>query len=201
MFLINGVTKQSGSLFPLKCTLTTSLCNWWLTDLASGDPGQLNISSYHRCIAKLHTPSDNLVQPVIMFEAMDNSLIFASSLLILTNFAWQADCFQATYSWETLWLQSWLYALHSSPYLPHHSTIMMPVVDLDDPSSDLTTFHEVPISTKGFIFLHVPVDRPDKHFYHIQDIIGNFEFLYLGWPLPLLLIQWQTKPFQCFVLY
>jgi hypothetical protein len=31
-FSVHGVTKQGGSLSPLKCTLTTSLCNRWLQD-------------------------------------------------------------------------------------------------------------------------------------------------------------------------
>jgi hypothetical protein len=42
-FMVNGVTKQGGSLSPLKCTLTTSLCNRWLSDRSYQFSGSISI--------------------------------------------------------------------------------------------------------------------------------------------------------------
>src|SRR6266699_5645148 len=52
-FLVDGVTKQGGSLSPLKCTLTTS---HWISDLNNS---RLLVQSCQARVAKPHTPSDH----------------------------------------------------------------------------------------------------------------------------------------------
>ena len=52
-FIVDGVTKQGGSLSPLKCTLTTSLCNRWLMDL--DNQGALTIQTHMSRAGTPHT--------------------------------------------------------------------------------------------------------------------------------------------------
>ena len=68
-FSVDGVTKQGGSLSPLKCVLTTSLCNHWLSDLHSSSTGTLQISSINHIHQTPHTPHDNLTLQPSMVEA------------------------------------------------------------------------------------------------------------------------------------
>jgi len=79
-FTVNGVTKQGGSLSPLKCTLTTSLCNRWIADRKIEFPGSISISSHSARICRPHTPLDRIQLDLSMIEAMDDSLIPSSDL-------------------------------------------------------------------------------------------------------------------------
>ena len=45
-FIVNGITKQGGSLSPLKCTLTTSMCNRWIADHKAVLPGSILVRSH-----------------------------------------------------------------------------------------------------------------------------------------------------------
>ncbi|RDB23973.1 hypothetical protein Hypma_008605 [Hypsizygus marmoreus] len=128
-FMVNGVTKQGGSLSPLKCTLTTSLVNHWLTDLQNGRDGELVITSTNHILGRPHTPSDDICLHVSMLEAMDDSLLLYSTMPLMIEMARCADRFQATYGWETEWRKSALYAYRSPefpPDRPHDSTVSIP---------------------------------------------------------------------------
>jgi hypothetical protein len=116
-FIVNGVTKQGGSLSPLKCTLTTSMCHHWLSDLSTHLHGHLLLQSQVASQNTLHTPLDHIVQPVTMVEAMDDSILFSTLLPTLLSLARDADRFQATYGWETEWQKSCLYA-YQAPEFP-----------------------------------------------------------------------------------
>ncbi|KAF8913744.1 hypothetical protein CPB84DRAFT_1840548 [Gymnopilus junonius] len=70
-FIVNGVTKQGGSLSPLKCTLTMSMSNRWLEDELHYLPSPL---PYHHSL-----PSDTL--------ASDGSTIQVTPNFNATNFA------------------------------------------------------------------------------------------------------------------
>ncbi|KAF5377888.1 hypothetical protein D9615_006803 [Tricholomella constricta] len=184
---VNGVTKQGGSLSPLKCTLTTSLCNRWLTDLQSGQRGELSIASVNAARhGTPHTPYEPPPIRVSMIEAMDDSLLIYSSLPLLLHIARNADRFQATYGWETAWKKSALYA-YNSPLFPSASstTISIPSVDYQDPSSPVTFHNDVDVVTSHTVFLRVPIDQPEIHYAHIADLIENFDFPVLHKRLPL----------------
>ena len=124
-FIVSGVTKQGGSLSPLKCTLTTSLCNRWLMDLDC--QGALTVRTHQSRIGKVHTPADNLSLHVSMIEAMDDTLIMRCSLSALKFSARCTDRFQATYGWEMEWRKSTLYAFNTAP--PQGEDALMPSVD------------------------------------------------------------------------
>ncbi|KAJ7228423.1 hypothetical protein GGX14DRAFT_530225 [Mycena pura] len=78
--VIDGLTKQGGSLSPLKSTLTTSLGHHYLNDLSANDPDTLVISSSSSCKADPHLSDDRLTTKVIMAEATDDSFLFALTL-------------------------------------------------------------------------------------------------------------------------
>jgi hypothetical protein len=165
-FIVNGVTKQGGSLSPVKCMLTTSMCSRWLTDLASTKPGQLLMRSTQACWQQPHSSLDNLEQLITMIEAMDDSLLITTFLPLLLFLARPADQFQAVYGWETEWLKSALYALYAPEFPPtsNQCTYPIPSVDYTDPSSSTTFHNPVNVITDFITFLRVPIDQPDLQF-------------------------------------
>ncbi|KAF5382556.1 hypothetical protein D9615_002847 [Tricholomella constricta] len=187
-FVVDGVTKQGGSLSPLKCTLTTSLGNRWLSDLQHDQPGEIHIKTInHARHGVPHLPSEASDLRISMIEAMDDSLLLYSSIPLLMSMARHADRFQATYGWETEWRKSVFYA-YNSPFYPNSSpdpTISIPSVDFANPSSPTTLLHEVRVVTSHTVFLRVPIDQPDVHFQHIHDLISDFNFPLLNRRLPL----------------
>ena len=173
-FIVNGVTKQGGSLSPLKCTLTTSLCNRWLADRYVDCPGSISIMSHSARILRAHTPSDRIQLSLSMIEAMDDSLIPSSDLPSLKLVATDADRFQATYGWETSWPKSALYVYNTPSPSPEDAR--MPSVDYTDPQSDFLTWHEVPVVTSHTTFLRVPINRPHLQFLALRDLVLSFSF-------------------------
>jgi hypothetical protein len=188
-FVVNGITKQGGSLSPLKCTLTTSLCNRWISDLMGEDLGHLLLQTQQGQRGQIHTPLDELTQSVTMVEAMDDSLLFATTFLSLTKAACDADCFQATYSWETAWNKSNLYAYHPFSFPSAGQSISIPSVDYSNPSAPTTFYHDVQVATDHTTFLCVPIDALDTHFEHLWDVISNFVFPPISCALPLTLLR------------
>ena len=184
-FLVSGVTKQGGSLSPLKCTLTTSLCNRWIYDLQLSNSDFI-IQTHQARLGHPHTPADSTSLHVSMLEAMDDSLLISSSLSSLKSSARLADRFQATYGWETAWQKSALYVYGTQT--PPPGDLLMPSVDHLNPQSSVTHWHPVPVITDHTTFLRVPINRPDKQFALLQDIIFNFDFplSYVRLPLTVL---------------
>jgi len=184
-FIVDGVTKQGGSLSPLKCTLTTSLCNRWLMDL--DNQGALTIQTHMSHAGTPHTPTNDLSLHISLIEAMDDSLIIQHSLDALKISARYADCFQATYGWETEWRKSTLYAFNTPAPDSKHS--LMPSVDYSNPQSEVTFWHRIPIIQEHITFLWVPINQPQKQFHFLRDIISNFTFPLLSSPIPLTLLH------------
>lgn len=189
-FPVHGVTKQGGSLSPLKCTLTTSLCNRWLQDSQQRTPGQLLIQTHNARQGIFHEPADNICLPLSMIEAMDDSLLISPDLPSLSTAARMADRFQATNGWETNWLKSRLYVYQASPdVIPANRCIAIPSVDYTNPQSERTFWNDVLVETDHTTFLRVPVNRPDLQFLRLQDIIVNFAFPVLSRPLPITILR------------
>ena len=184
--LISGVTKQGGPLSPLKSTLTTSLRHHWLNDLACNHPDTLVLSTHHTCQSYLHTPTDLLHLPITMVEAMDDSIIFATSMPFLHTLVLSAERFQAPYGWLTSWPKS-LLLLHNTPHPP--SIAPMPSVDPDDMHSDHTIMQNVSMVTDHMEFLHVATNDPHQQFLCICDIVDSFEFPVLYRRLPFTLLR------------
>ncbi|KAJ7015871.1 hypothetical protein C8F04DRAFT_876197, partial [Mycena alexandri] len=103
---ISGVTKQGGSLSPVKSTLTTSLGHHYLNDLLANDPDALIITSSKAQKADPHLPDDNLRTLVGMVEATDDSHLFSRSLPSLRRNVLAMERFQFAYGWTTNWLKS-----------------------------------------------------------------------------------------------
>ncbi|KAF5385930.1 hypothetical protein D9615_002408 [Tricholomella constricta] len=167
-FNVNGVTKQGGSLSPLKCTLTTSLGNRWLTDLQSGHRGEITITSINAARhGTPHTPHECAPVRVSMIEAMDDSL------LPLMGGRRNGG---RVFSTPT-----------TPPFFrpPSSPTISIPSVDYHNPSSPVTIYNDVNVVTDHTVFLRVPIDQPDLHFAHLNDLIDDFDFPVLHKRLPL----------------
>ncbi|PPQ73488.1 hypothetical protein CVT24_007817 [Panaeolus cyanescens] len=169
-FMVNGVTKQGGSLSPIKCTLTTSLCNRWIFDLSQNSPGYLHISS----VNSSHHPEIQSV-PSSIVEAMDDTLMINTNLQLLKENALKADRFQSTYGWETSWPKSTLYLLNV-PHWPSSEDLKMPSVDYTDPESSITFWHALPTVSDFITFLRVPINQPSHQFERLKGIIENFQF-------------------------
>ncbi|KAJ7164514.1 hypothetical protein C8R46DRAFT_1177069 [Mycena filopes] len=92
---ISGLTKQGGSLSPLKSTLTTSLGHHYLNDLNSTDPDDLVITSSRH--VDCHLPDDGLSVRLNMVEATDDSHIFALSIPTLRRNVLAMERFQYAY--------------------------------------------------------------------------------------------------------
>ncbi|KZV74808.1 hypothetical protein PENSPDRAFT_542609, partial [Peniophora sp. CONT] len=105
-FIVSGVTKQGGPLSPLKCTMTSSLCNHWLSDTARGIPGALTVRTPRA--QQPHTPADRLQVPITMVEAMDDSAIFAVQQDTLQALCLYCERFQIAYGGITSWPKSLL---------------------------------------------------------------------------------------------
>jgi len=58
-FIVDGVTKQGGSLSPLKFTLTTSLGNGWIADRKQDFPGSIVLKSHLPAVETHINPSMN----------------------------------------------------------------------------------------------------------------------------------------------
>ena len=186
-FIVNGVIKQGGSLSPLKCTLTTSMCNHWIADHKMDFPGSISVTSHFGRKHNPHTPLDHIQLNLCMIEAMDDSLLPSSDLLSLKLMAHNADRFQATYGWETEWHKSTLYVYNMTS--PNCHDACMPSVNYTNPQADIVTWHEVPIITCNTTFLRVPINRPALQFSTLRDIILNFSFPPLAQHLPLPLLR------------
>ncbi|KAJ6566379.1 hypothetical protein B0H19DRAFT_1351815 [Mycena capillaripes] len=89
---ITGLTKQGGSLSPVKSTLTTSLGHHYINDLAANDPDTLVISSGRTLDP--HSPNDSLTTRITMVEATDDSFIFARTVPALRRNVLAMERFQ-----------------------------------------------------------------------------------------------------------
>ncbi|KAF5385006.1 hypothetical protein D9615_001212 [Tricholomella constricta] len=184
-FIVDGVTKQGGSMSPLKCTLTTSLLSHWLTDASHNNVNPLILTSHQSCIDRPHVPSDQISAPLSIVEAMDDSIIFDTQWPRLIYKARLADRFQTTYGWETAWPKSAVYIFNTDLDPPGQISAQIPSVSPQDPAGPTTVWNQVPIFRDHFKFLRVPVNRPDLQFLHMRDIINSFYFPFTRKPLPL----------------
>jgi hypothetical protein len=121
-----------------------------------------------------------------MVKAMDDSVIFATSLPLLHHFVLSAECFQAAYGWLTSWQKS-LLLLRNIPHLP--PTLHMPSVDLEDMFSDRTLMCDVVVVSDHMQFLQVAINNPHQQFLRIQDLVDSFEFPNLSRRLPFTLLR------------
>ncbi|KAF8169247.1 hypothetical protein BJ912DRAFT_862213 [Pholiota molesta] len=163
------------------------MANRWISDLINDVDGALTISSHNARTNNHHSPPDNIKLPVCMTEAMDDSLLITLTLPAMMKAALHADQFQVTYGWESEWRKSMFYAYRAPDFPPNQANlhISIPSVNYANPSSPETFQNIVPVSTDHTTFLRVPINKPDAHFAHLQDIITNFSFPLLSRPLPI----------------
>ncbi|KAF5376479.1 hypothetical protein D9615_008627 [Tricholomella constricta] len=183
-FVVDGVTKQGGSLSPLKCTITTSLLSHWLSDVSTPLEQPLTLTSHQCCVGSPHVPSDSVSVSLTMVEAMDDSIVWDTSWPALLHKARLADRFQATYGWETAWRKSAVYVFNADFHPPNQTVVRVPSVPPADPSSPDTIWNDVPVVRNHVRFLKVPINRPDLQFLHMRDIINAFYIPYIRRPLP-----------------
>ncbi|KAJ7920023.1 hypothetical protein B0H13DRAFT_2319938 [Mycena leptocephala] len=107
---ISSITKQGGSLSPIKSTLTTSLGHHYLNDILASDPDVLITSTKAQKVDP-HLPDDKLQATIGMVEATDNSHIFSHTLPSLRCNVLAMERFQFAYGWTTNWLKSAAFVL------------------------------------------------------------------------------------------
>ncbi|KAJ7110532.1 hypothetical protein C8R44DRAFT_883670 [Mycena epipterygia] len=145
---ITSVTKQGGSLSPLKLTLTTSLGHHYLNDIMSSDPDALIITSGSAQKADPHLPDDHFCTTIAMTEATDDSYIFSRMLPSLRRNVLAMERFQFAYGWLTQWTKSMAYVLE-----PSKETLR----DIED-----TAFvHKVKLTINELDFPRAKVDDPE----------------------------------------
>ncbi|KAF8164190.1 hypothetical protein BJ912DRAFT_864156 [Pholiota molesta] len=163
------------------------MANRWISDLINDIDGSLTVSTHNARSNNPHSPPDDIKLPVCMTEAMDDSLLITLTLPAMQKAALHADQFQVTYGWESEWRKSMFYA-YRAPDFPSNQTdlrISIPSVNYANPSSSEVFQNSVPVTTNHTTFLRVPINKPDAHFAHLQDIITNFSFPLLSRPLPI----------------
>jgi len=110
-FVTSGLTRQGGSISPLKCVMTSGMLHMWVRDCTKNMEGQVSIRKAIAMEGKYHTPADTLeVRPLIV-EAMDDSLIMAFTLALLIRVAELLERAQYTYGSLTKVEKTHMYAL------------------------------------------------------------------------------------------
>ncbi|KAJ6627160.1 hypothetical protein B0H10DRAFT_2210562 [Mycena sp. CBHHK59/15] len=175
--VITGVTKQGGSLSPVKSTLTTSLGHHYLNDLISIDPDALVITSGNAQKADPHLPDDVVQTTIVMAEATDDSFIFARSLPSLRWSALAMEQFQFAYGWLTQWAKSMVYILEASSITWE---TLIESVGFDsitnamgvDPLTIIV--HKVKLTFDELDFLRAKVDDPKSRYEELKNLIEDF---------------------------
>ncbi|KAJ6521363.1 hypothetical protein DFH09DRAFT_1331236 [Mycena vulgaris] len=173
---ITGVTKQGGSLSPIKSTLTTSLRHHYLNDLMSSDPDALIITSGQAQKADPHLPDDLLETRITMAEATDDSYIFAWTLPSLRRSILAMERFQYAYGWLTQWLKSMAYVLEPQTDTIPNSVKFDSVTDILGVNPLIVTTHNVKLIKNELDFLCAKVDNPHARFEELQAFIDDFTF-------------------------
>ncbi|KAL0571565.1 hypothetical protein V5O48_010397 [Marasmius crinis-equi] len=176
--LFSSITKQGGPLSPLKCTLTSSMCNHWLRDEDRRENGLLSIRTVLANGGGYHTPANRITLEVGMVEAMDDSGIATTTSPIFPI----ASKFHMVGKpiGKSLRSTSGIYQTlpTPSPYsLQTHSTT---AGGFQCPSRCIMGIIE---------FLRVHVNDPHAQFDKLSLIIDGFEFPVLRRNLPLTLIR------------
>jgi hypothetical protein len=170
---ISGLTKQGGSLSPIKSTLTTSLGHHYLVDLTSNDPDALVISS--GCLNDPHLPSDSITSKITMVEATDDSYIFARTIPALRRSVLAMEHFQYAYGWQTQWSKSLAYVLEPSITPP--DSLDFDTVTISPNINPLTiSTRTVTLRSNELDFLRARVDDPSARYEELKSFIDDFTF-------------------------
>jgi len=169
-FMVSGVTKQGGSLSPLKCTLTSAMLSQWLDDSTSLVGDGLIIRSLQSNLSHPHVPSDNIRLPVGLVEAMDDSGIAAGSRTTLDRLCHMSERFQASYGGETNWEKSVLFARN----VEVEDRILLTSVDPINPSTPVQRW--IDVRKTNMEFLRVEVNNPNRQYNEIRALVEAFEF-------------------------
>ncbi|KAJ6563702.1 hypothetical protein DFH09DRAFT_1035307 [Mycena vulgaris] len=172
---ITGVTKQGGSLSPVKSTLTTSLGHHFINDLMSSDPDALIITPGQSQRADPHLPDDKLQAKIVMAEATDDSYLFSRSLTSLRRCTLEMERFQFAYGWLTQWAKSLAYVLE--PKVTPPTTIELDSITNAVGINPLTiTAHTVKLISNELDFLRAKVDDPRARYEELKIFIEEFTF-------------------------
>jgi hypothetical protein len=172
---ISGVTKQGGSLSPVKSTLTTSPGHHHPNDLLANDPDALIITSTQVQKADPHLPDDNLHMLVGMVEATDNSHLFSRTQASLCRNVLAMEQFQFAYGWTTNWGKSIVFVL--KPSGTPLDTANFDSITVQAGVNPLTiSIHTVKLVAYKFEFLRAKVDDPKTRHDQLRAFIDDFTF-------------------------
>ncbi|KAJ7936520.1 hypothetical protein B0H13DRAFT_1541802, partial [Mycena leptocephala] len=172
---ISGVTKQGGSLSPVKSTLTTSLGHHYLNDILASDPDALIITSTKAQKADPHLPDDKLQATIGMVEATDDSHIFSRTLPSLRRNVLAMERFQFAYGWTTNWLKSAAFVLEP-PAIPPDFAEFDSITDAAGIDPLTVSVHRVKMVANDFEFLRAKVDNPKSRRDQLRAFIDDFTF-------------------------
>ncbi|KAJ7361699.1 hypothetical protein DFH08DRAFT_1033376 [Mycena albidolilacea] len=173
--LITGLTKQGGSLSPVKSTLTTSLGHHYPNDLSANDPDTLIVSTANGLKGDPHLADNHLSCKVIMVEATDNSYLFARSLTALQRNALAMEHFQFAYGWLTQWTKLMAYVLEPSSDPPAFADFESVTTTTGANPLNITT-HCVALRSNELDFLRTLVDDPHSRYEELKEFIQHFTF-------------------------
>jgi len=161
-FFTNGQTKQGDAASPIKYTLTMSMMVHWLQDtFVDKVPVLRTVNAAHP-----HTTLDGIALPLLMVEAMDDSILLASSWTDLEAMAQASETFQRAYGIQTAW---------NSPDKTVAFTLGRPLRQA--PNDIFMTVdgirHTIPL-TLNPSFLKCPINDPQQMMDRIVNVVSDF---------------------------
>lgn len=123
-----------------------------------------------------HSPADNLQVPITMFEMIDDSIIFSTSLDHMINKCRMMERFQILYNWMTQWPKLTIYAVNHSVSrlgrLP--PSILIPSIHTNDLCNPSDNWVAVGISTDHIEFLRVHINNTAARYTELEDFTYSF---------------------------
>ena len=193
-FVTSGLTRQGGSISPMKCVLTSGMLHRWVSDETMNLPGRLDIRTKLALSTEWHTPLDDTRVRPFMVEAMDDSIVMGETIPFMTKSTALLETGQFTYGSVTKFAKTHCYVVGwiSNPEIPTH--IEFESISPDDPTDPFRlSTHMIPVEKNNAEFLNAQMDDPGARRETIEEVIANFTYPSLHRRLPITIIRKVTN--------